>query len=136
MKLNEIKVSKLNVEKLNEDINSHLKESEKGECDFDYRLPERNLCVATSDKGTVGIFDMELCGELVEGTEIKFEVIRQFHKGSRDMFPVKMVGVSLVELQEYIDGSINVEEFMGQRFNYNSRIKSNQNVFLNFIINE
>jgi len=136
MELKDIEVRRLNVEKLNETINSFLKTNEEGPVDFDYRVIAHNLCLATSKKGTTAIFDKELVGELIEGDVVKFEVIKKYKDGGMDMFPCKEVGFKIEELGEVLEESLNAEDFMEQRFNYNSRIKSNQAVFINFIISE
>ena len=99
--------------------------------EFTYNITDFYLCLATSKKGTLGIFDNELVGEILHD-EVKFEIIRKF-KSSRDMFPVKVVGFKVEELNEYLEETVNAEEFMGSRFNYNSRVKSNQSTFMRFI---
>ncbi len=136
MELKDIKVAKLNVEKLNETINTYFKSKEEvEERAFSYQVSEHSLCIATSNKGTVAIFDNELCGWLVE-EQVKFDVIRAFEEGGRDMFPTKLVGFSMEEMQDFIDEEVTLEDFMGSRFNYNSRIKSNQREFVNFMTKE
>jgi len=120
-------------------VDEHFKgkESEEDKGKYNYRISDRHLCKVVSNKGTTAVFDNELVGAIVENDKVEFDIMQDMADGKGiGMFPIGSVSIALMGLQDLWLDPINVEEFMGSRFGYNSRIKSNQSVFVNFMLSE
>jgi len=76
-------------------------------------------------------------------TKLPFEILL-YKKDSKNengqiifsLFPDSIIQVTLQELEEFIKEEISLVEFLGNRLNYNSRIKNNQDVILKYVNEE
>jgi hypothetical protein len=133
MKYNDIKVIPLDMVKWNENINTTVREHliKKGR-----EVPATSIFSVSGRyaviQGTNFIIDSECCGEV--GGFLKANIYEEGVTDGKkwvDCFPAITGNYDINSLKEEFGMSeISLPEFMGDRFNYNKRLKSNQEVCL------
>lgn len=142
MNLTEVNVSLVNVDKMNEDLNvmctEYMEKQGKDVSNLTYGIRSNKLGFVTSGNGNHIMVDTELIGDLIED-KYEIEIYETRWEDGKvkgfGMFPILNTGINLKELKEKYIGETteNVVEFMGTRYDYNSRIKSNQREFKNWL---
>lgn len=145
MNLAYIQVKLIDIDKLNKDIDimakAYMDEQGNDTSDLTYNIKGNKLGIISSGNGSHIIVDDELCGEIItDSYEIEIFQSKREKSGSCSfsMFPVLETGIKFSELEsKYTSESTeNVIQFMGSRYNYNHRIKNNQQEIKNWLNEE
>ena len=116
MKFEEIRVRPLDMQKFNDSLNN---------CElYDKWAMTSNPPLLISEE-CVG-WD----GEVIEFPAFAKSKIDENGQKSIPVIPEFMVKLSISEIEKFAGPSVNIVEFMGSRYNYNLRIKSNQHQWL------
>lgn len=143
MKLEEFEVVLLDIDRINEAVDAFVKADPNISAEIKenstFSIRPSKLCYTINDKGVIGVFDPELCGRIIDMEEGKYpiEIFKRTHKEGGDeigILPEFETAIPVVTLMtDYCIGMVKIPEFMGTRYNYNTRIQDNQKEFINFI---
>ncbi len=123
----EVKVRPIDTKKMVAAINKDLK---------DYQVEIYRKFALVERDGKVAVIDKECIGQ-VWGRGSKHPFVLSSYKKVRGgfcMFPCLETHFSLDEVRKYLTGEeLTLEKFMADRYDYNSRIRSNTFTLLGFI---
>ena len=105
-----------------------------------YRIGENKLGIVRSKKGTVILINRDATGTVEHDGEFAVDVYRDRYDGTwRHTFgiiPTHSMTTTVAELEQYFVAEKVLPQFMLDRFDYNARIKHNQQQLVNFYINQ
>lgn len=143
MKLEEFEIVLLDIDKINAAVDAFVKLdpkiSEEVKKNSTFSIRPSKLCYTLNDKGVIGVFDSELCGRVINMDDGKYpiEIFKRTHKEGGDeigILPEFETAIPVTVLMtDYCIGTQKIPEFMGTRYNYNTRIQNNQLEFIKFI---
>lgn len=125
-KISNIKVIPLNMETLNKEIDTFIKAKLGNREETCTYRPNEKFGVIKTEKKTILITN-ECYGNIINDDKFSVNVYK-FMPDSIPLFPVTILRSSITEaIDEHGQTPISLEEFMGERFCYNSRIRYNIN---------
>lgn len=144
MNLTEVNVIELDVDKINKDLTKMAKDyfkdnnPNKDTSKSTFQIRGGGLCAVITGNGCKCVYDKELIGEILQENDFEVEIYehKKLEEGKMTfgMMPILETTLSFdVLIEKYKKRDICVVEFMGNRYNYNDRIKSNQKEFIDLL---
>ena len=120
-----IKVIPLDMEKLNLSITGAVIASLDGaNPNSTYKVHGKQAILKMNGK-TI-LLEHDCVGEIIDDDKVAFEVYEHFEEGGWSMTPKASMTTKLSEVEaEFGLPEVSLESFMGDRFGYNTRVKSN-----------
>jgi hypothetical protein len=120
-----IKVIPLDMEKLNLSITGAVIASLNGtNPNSTYEVHGKQAILKMNGK-TI-LLEHDCVGEIIDDDKVAFDVYEHFEEGGWSMTPKATMRTKLSEVEaEFALPEVSLESFMGDRFGYNTRVKSN-----------
>jgi hypothetical protein len=142
-KFEEIKLREINLETLNQDITKRLIErnhqDDPKKEDIIYKPNAARLGVVTSNNGMLAVVDEEMVTRLCPGGKYEMDIYKKSRTGLTFNFlgPTFTLTLDVEDLlKHHGKGETTTKELMADRYQYNSRIRGNQETFKRFLIEE
>lgn len=130
----------MNIEKMNLDITETAKEYKKETEEWIHYVVGNSsaLGLMKSETGDWIMVDKELIGTFLTDDKLDLDIYKRTdahdgENGTIGMMPELKTTMSLDDLLKYVKGEESIKDFMGNRYQYNSRIMSNMREFKNFV---
>jgi len=125
-----IKVHTIDKEKLSQVLNARIQKEHPSDKVYKMRF---NLAVITEPK--IGLITDECVGWDKQPFDIPVHGEKDLGEGrmSIDVFPEYEFPFYLGDIEPFIGKTMTLKEFMGERYRYNGRIRTNEQLWLQFL---